>query len=162
MIIDSSTLILLAKSELLDVFIDSSKKKILVTGRIKIESTAKKGSFDAGLIEQRIKEKKILVEKIKDTSFYNKLLEDFNLGQGEAEAIVLALEKNALLLSDDKKAINACKIFNIKFATALNVLVELYKRKIMGKERAKLALKKLKQIGRYSEELINKAEDDLK
>lgn len=160
MIIDSSTLILLAKSGLLDLFIEN--KKLIITDKVKEESISAKDSFDAKLISQRIGEGKIQVKKIKNIVFYNKLIKEFNLGKGEAETITLAFTENSILLSDDKKAINTCKILNIKFATALNILVRLYKNKIINNDKAEIILRKLKKYGRYSEELIKKVQEDLK
>ena len=84
------------------------------------------------------------------------------MGKGEAESIVFALEEKTILLTDDKKAINICKIFNIKFTTAMNILVKLYQEKKIDKIRAEAIFKKLKKFGRYSNEIIEKVEEDLK
>lgn len=159
MIIDSSTLILLAKIELLDFFIKNRKLKI--TKKVEEESTLI-NTFDAKMIKQRIKENKIQIEEIKSFNFYNQLIKEFNLGKGEAESIVLASEKREVLLTDDKKAINTCKIFNIKFATALNILIYSYRNKMIEKEKANIILKKLIYYGRYSENLIKSTMEDLK
>ena len=160
MITDSSTLILLAKCGLLDLFI--KRLYLEIPNKVKDESTIVKDTFDSKLITKRIKEHKIHVSKINNLLFYNNLLRDFNFGKGEAEAITLAFEKKETLLIDDKKAINACKILGIKFITALNVLVMLYKNKTINFETAKIILKKLMEYGRYSKELIRKVEEDLK
>ena len=160
MIIDSSTLILLAKSGLLDLFIKD--KNLKITDKVKEESTIAKDNFDVKLISQRIKEKKIQIKRVSDKSLYNKLIKEFNLGKGESESIALAFKENEVLLSDDKKAINTCKILNIKFTTALNILVKLYRNKTIDNEKAKIILKKLKKYWRYSEDLIKKVEEDLK
>ena len=160
MIIDSSTLILLAKSGLLDLFIKD--KNLKITDKVKEESTIAKDNFDVKLISQRIKEKKIQIKRVSDKSLYHKLIKEFNLGKGESESIALAFKENEVLLSDDKKAINTCKILNIKFTTALNILVKLYRNKTIDNEKAKIILKKLKKYGRYSEDLIKKVEEDLK
>ena len=160
MIVDSSTLILLAKTGILDLFIED--RKLNITKKVKDEVIAEKKTIDSKLIEQRIKENKISITEIKDDSFYNKLIKEFNLGKGEAESIVFALEEKTILLTDDKKAINICKIFNIKFTTAMNILVKLYQEKKIDKIRAEAIFKKLKKFGRYSNEIIEKVEEDLK
>lgn len=160
MIADSSTLILLAKSGLLDIFIKNNKIKI--TNIVYEESTVEKESFDAKLISQRIRENKIQIKNIANMTLYSKLIHDFNLGKGEAESIALAFEEKDIVLSDDKKAINTCRILNIKFTTALNILVGLNKNKTINKEKAKIILKKLEDYGRYSQDLIKKIEEDLK
>lgn len=160
MIIDSSTLILAAKTGLLDHIIKN--KELEITNKVKEESIVAKESFDSKIIEQRISENKIKVKEIKDVELYDKLIKDFNLGKGEAEAIVLASEKNKTILVDDKKAINSCKILNIKFATALNILVKLHKDNKIKKEETRIILNKLKKYGRYSQDIINKVEEDIK
>jgi predicted nucleic acid-binding protein len=46
------------------------------------------------------------------------------LGIGEAEALVLALEKEAVVVAtDDRNAIRACKVLRINFVTSLGILV---------------------------------------
>ena len=74
----------------------------------------------------------------------------------------MALEKKDILLTDDKKAINTCKIFNIKFITALNILIGMYKNKKINKEELNFMFKKIVYYGRYSENLIKMFEEDLK
>jgi len=159
MIVDSPTLILLAKCGLLDLYIKN--RNLRIPQRVKEESIAAQDSFDAKLIHERIKEGKIQAKKIGNIAFYNALLKDFGIGKGEAEAITLAFEEKTILLSDDKKAINACKILNIKFKTALNILVELYRNKTINNDEAKAYLKELVKFGRYSKDLIKKVEEDL-
>lgn len=160
MVIDSSTLILLAKAGLLDKLLNRVKA-ITISTKVEQESTEGKDTFDAMIIKKRIGEGRILVKRIKNSDFYNRLRNDFNLGEGEAEAIALAKEED-VLLTDDRKAINTCRIFNIEFATALNILVELFHQKELSKDESKAILRKLAEYGRYSDELIEKTKGELK
>ena len=59
MIVDSSTLILLAKTGILDLFIED--RKLNITKKVKDEVIAEKKTIDSKLIEQRIKENKISI-----------------------------------------------------------------------------------------------------
>jgi predicted nucleic acid-binding protein len=53
----------------------------------------------------------------KDRKLVGKLGHDFSSGRGEAEAIALAVVKQAKLLAiDDTNGINACKLLDIAFA----------------------------------------------
>ncbi len=158
---DSSTLILLAKAELLDAFLGSLNKQLSITATVHKEAIAKKDALDAKLIEQRIKEAKIIIKHLKEKEAALRLAKDFNIGQGEAEAIALAIENKENIILDDKQAIKVCKMLNVQFTTALNILVALYDSNILAKEQAELALKKLSVFGRYSQELINKAKEGI-
>lgn len=159
-VIDSSTLILLAKVDMLDLVINNTKKPIVLTEEVVKESTTKK-TIDALLIEKRIIENKLKIEKIKST-FSEMLVKDFNLGAGEAEALAFAVENKEMLMTDDKKAIKACKIFSVDFITSLSLAVILYKKQIINKEKALIYLEGLENYGRYSKEIIKRAKEDIK
>ena len=64
-VFDSSTLILLAKKGLLDMFLDSFDGTTAIPKAVREESCTK-GTFDALLIEKRIEAEKIKVYEIKD------------------------------------------------------------------------------------------------
>jgi predicted nucleic acid-binding protein len=58
-----------------------------------------------------------------------KLQTDFSLGQGEAEAIALALKERARIVGiDDKNGINACKLLGLAFTTAVAACLGAAKR----------------------------------
>ena len=52
-----------------------------------------KESFDALLIEKRVEDGKINVYEVEKKDLVKRLTEDFNLGDGEAEAIILCIER---------------------------------------------------------------------
>lgn len=160
--IDSSSLILMAKIDMLDRIINNVQKKLSITNKVFIESTSKTEAFDAKLINKRIKERIIEKKHIKNLKLYKKIKEDFNLGEGEAESIVYCMENKIGLITDDKKAMNACKILNIGYTTVPNLLVTIYKRGLISKIEASLYFKKLQKFGRYSREIIEKVEGELK
>ena len=160
-IMDSSTLILLAKCGLLDIFIDNLKSQLIIPKAVEAECTSKKDTFDAKLITQRIKEGKIQVQTINNLKIYKKLMRDFNIAKGEVEALTLCLEKIQLLLTDDKKAINACKILRLPFATAPDVLIRAYEKGLIKKVYAMSIFDKLMRYGRYSKDIIQDVKDRL-
>ena len=151
---DSSSLILLAKIGALDKIIDNMKDKIIIPEEVYNESVKKKNTFDAKLIEERVKMNKIDRKKIKNMKVYRKIKEDFNLGDGEAECITLCIEYASDLIADDRKAINICKILKIRYTTAPNIIVKLYTKRIIKKQEAENYIKKLEEYGRYSKEII--------
>jgi len=76
----------------------------------------------------------------------------------EAEALTLALqEKAALVATDDRNAIRACKILKIDFTTAIAVLMRAYEKRLITKDEAIIKLLKLESIARYNRNIIEDA-----
>lgn len=160
-VLDSSSLILIAKTGVLDKII-RYLQNITITEQIYNESTLGKDTFDAKIIKKRVEETVIGKKAIKDFAIYQKIKDDFNLGKGEAEAITFCLENNVGLVTDDKKAMNACRILKIKFTTVLNLLIRLHKKDLISDVEFEVYFKKLDKFGRYSNEILQKYKEDLK
>ena len=155
--IDASTLILMAKTELLDLFLDNSGLKAFISKTVERESTAKE-SFDARLIERRIKEKKIFVKEVKNQAMVEKVGKDFRLHVGEAETIVLCVENRfSLVGTDDFNAMKACIVLNVPFTSAVEILLKLNQKNILTKGEALAKLERLEYYGRYSDEIVEDA-----
>ena len=157
--IDSSSLILLAKLSILDKFLQNIKDNLVITNEVQQECISK-DTFDAKLIQKRIEEKVISKKEIKNKNTYNKIMEDFNIGKGEAETITLCLENKLAIITDDKKAINVCRVFNVSFITIPNILVRMHQKSIITKSQAEIYIIKLERIGRYKKEIIKKMMED--
>ena len=157
---DSSTLILLAKTDLLNEIYYYIHKLLIpvdVFREVVIEGK-KDNKLDALIVEKDIESKKIEVKEIKDDTFVKKLLKDFKFDEGEAEAIALTLQEDALFLgTDDGEAIKACRVYGIDFITALGLLVKLVEDQKILKDVALLKIDQLKKIGYYSSEIISNA-----
>jgi predicted nucleic acid-binding protein len=154
-VFDASTLILLAKAELSEEFLEASKIEAVVPREVAREACEVKETFDALLIQRLIEEKKIGVEALKDRALFGKLRRELRLGAGEAEAIALAVEKKArIVATDDRNAINACKLARIPFTSALAVLVRMYGQRAIGKQEALVKLATLEREGRYRKTMI--------
>jgi len=152
-VFDSSTLILLAKATLLRSF--TERNRVIITKVVEIESLAKKDSDDAKIISNLINTKLILKSTKKNSSTKFKI--DFEMGEGETEALNLAFNEKFILATDDLRAIKACKILDVKFVTAIHCLIYLFKK---GRLDLRLALEKLNSLeryGRYREEIIKDA-----
>jgi len=161
-ILDSSSLILLAKVRMLDILIKNTMQKLVIPEQVYVECTTKMESFDAQLIEKRVKEHAILTRQISNIKLYNKILDDFNLGKGEAEAISLCIELKSGIITDDKKAINTCRVFKIGFTTVAKIVTQFYNKKYITLAEANITIKELQKFGRYSDEIIQKLKEDLK
>jgi predicted nucleic acid-binding protein len=103
-VFDSSTLILLAKAELLRMVVGRST--VPIPSRVRAECLVK-DSFDAILIGELVKEGKVTVEKVDADKATEKLMADFRLARGEAESLYLAMMKRCLLAVDDGVDIKA-------------------------------------------------------
>lgn len=159
MVFDSSTLILLAKSELLDLFLDDFRGPILVPLAVEAECTGH-GHPDAVLIQHRIREGRVVVEEVRHPQVVVRLIQDFRLGPGEAEALALALDRggdDAVIATDDRNAIRACKVLRIGFVTSLGILVRSVEKALLSPEDAKRILDRLVIYGRLRKDVVEEA-----
>ena len=126
--IDSSSLILLAKTGMLDIAIKGISGKMIMTNKVYEECVTQK---------------------------------NFNLGEGETEAIAFCMENNLSLITDDKKAINTCKLLNIPFTTVPNLLVAFAKKGALTSREASAYLGALAHYGRYTHDILQSIKEDL-
>jgi predicted nucleic acid-binding protein len=161
-IFDASTLILLAKISLLENFLLNFLYEVFIPKKVKDEVLRGK-SEEVPLLVKLIEVKKIQVIKIREGQQIKKLMTDFSIGSGEAEAIVLALQKKGSLVgTDDKNAIRACKILGIPFTTTIAILLRTFEKKLLDKKTALLKLQKLEMIARYHRTIIEDAESQIR
>lgn len=158
-IFDSSTLILLAKVELLREI--AKQLEVVIPREVERESTVK-NTFDAKLIKKLIEDGKIRVAKVRGEKEKKKLTDDFNIGEGEVSALLLARDKGSPLATDDGPTIKACKILDVKFTTAIHFLIGIYEKGILSKDMALVKLEKLEKYGRYSSRIIDDASRRIK
>ena len=160
-VIDSSSLILLAKIGVLDKVIMNSKEKLAVTDKVCQESISRNELFDAQIIKSKLEEKLIEKVKVKNIMLYRRIRKDFNIGEGEAESIALCLETKTDLITDDRKAINACRALKIRFTTTGKLLVKLYEKGRITKVETDGYIKKLERFGRYSKAALQEIMKDV-
>jgi predicted nucleic acid-binding protein len=160
LVLDASTLILLAKIDLLQLV--SRQIALVIPEAVNDEATRKREFADAKLILRLIGEKWLRIEKTADEKFVRTLEQDFQLGRGEAQAVGLAKAKGLGLGVDDGLAIKACKVLGVSFVTALAFLVHSYQKGWIGQKQAGAKLNQLKQYGWYHLSLLDQAADDIK
>ncbi len=158
-VFDTSTLILLAKIELLREI--AGNVKIIIPEKVRIESLLKEG-IDAILISTLIKEKKIEIKKAGDVEAVRKIQRDFRIEAGEAEALWLARKIECPIAVDDGPTIKACKVIGQKFTTAIHFLLNLASQNRLELPIAMAKLEKLNLYGRYSKKIIEDATKRLK
>lgn len=156
LVFDASTLILLAKSDLLDLFLEAFEGSPLLPGAVEAESTGSPGRPDGVLIRQRITEGRLRVEEVGQPNLVARLVQDFRLGAGEAEALALALERGdtTLVATDDRNAIRACKVLRIRFVTSLGILVRAVEKGLLSRKDGARCLERLRSYGRFRGEVI--------
>jgi predicted nucleic acid-binding protein len=158
LIFDSSTLILIAKVELLDVFLKDIGMEIAIPKAVEDECCGGKKTLDSLFIRKALDESRIKVRSVRDRKLVTKLEEDFSMGKGESESIALALQEGALLVGiDDKNGMNACKLSGIPFTTAVGILVRSCEKGLIGRGDALVKLAALAKFGWYRNDLLEDA-----
>lgn len=146
----------------MDTFLATLGEKVTIPREVERECCEEKRTPDALLIQKAIADGKIAVQPMKVRKLYGKILADFPLGKGEAEALALALSRKArLFATDDKKAIQASRLLKIPFITAVGILVRMYEKGLLEKKEAQLKLEALRKYGRYKKEIIEDAKSRL-
>lgn len=158
LIFDASTLILLARADLLESLLDDYPDVIAIPEAVEHECLVPPLRPDGILIRERLRERRIVVHKLRGTATANRLIEDFHLGIGEAEALSLAIEKQAdIVATDDRNAIRACKLLRLRFTTAIGVLIRLQEKGRLTAEEARRGLDRLAVYGRYHRTILEDA-----
>ena len=157
-VFDASTLILIAKAELLDSVLADIELEAAIPVAVEKECCGVKKSLDALLIQKALDELRLKVIAVKNKKLVVKLQEDFSLGRGEAEAVVLTLAEKAQILGiDDKNGINACKLLGITFTTAIGILVRSCEKGLLTGSEALTKLTTLAKHGPYKESILEDA-----
>ena len=158
-VLDTSTLILLAKIDLLPLL--AEKTRIRIPKEVQQEALVKPQLYDAKMIVEMIRMGKIQVWRELPVQFQKQLQEDFGVEAGEASALLLARQIHAPIATDDGLAIKAAKVMGIPFMTSLHVLTELYTKGRIDQKTALYKLEKLEKIGRYSLQLMEDARESI-
>jgi len=149
---DSSTLILLAKCNLLEMVCELFQ---VIAPETVIHEVASeelvKNYPDAALIANLASKGVIKVQKPPDTA--NSL--PVPLHTGEKDALILARKyEGALFATDDGKAIKAARFLKVPFIITPKIVVDLFRSGKISLKRSRDSLEKLSIIGRYSPEII--------
>lgn len=162
LICNASTLILLTRASVIDDLI--KKKLIIIPEKVYEEAILegkKKGTSDAFKLEKLVEEGRISKEEV-SVSAKDKMEFLFNLKSGERDTVALAEQRDIRdVLTDDKRAINACKALKLRFATALDIVINLRRGGTISKAKAYKALDRLEEYGWYTKALIEQARRDI-
>lgn len=159
-VVDSSSLILLAKLEWLGK-LAGQYERVLIPAAVFEEVVGtgknKKTFFDALLVEKRVQEGALVVKTVKSPEATEELMETFGLGLGESETLALALESKAGVVAlDDGKAMKAARVLGLPFITTLTFVLQLLFSGNIRAPEATQTVNKLAAWGWYSGELIER------
>ena len=157
-VFDASTLILIAKADLLDLFLTNINAPVAIPGEVEKECCSSKKALDGIIIQKVLDESRIEAFTLRNRRLVAKLQTDFSLGRGEAEAIALALDEKAQIVGiDDKNGIDACKVLGIAFTTAVGILIRSRDKGLLEKSDAIAKLALLAKYGRYKHSIVEDA-----
>ena len=158
-VFDASTLILLAKIGLLELFISTFQRRVAIPRKVKSEVCVQ-GEAERPLVENLIKQGKIEILTAKNPRQKRKLMADFNIDEGEAEALLLSIQIGAeAIATDDRNAIRASKLLKIDFITAIGFLVRAYEKQLVDRDEALTKLQSLQAVSRYSNIILKDAKN---
>ncbi len=158
---DATSLILLAKVGLLESF--TNRNPVVVPQHVfnEVVKGKDKGRVDAFLVEKLRDEKKLIITFPKEET-KARIQKLFNLKGGELDVLAISLETKAVILTDDKKCLNAAKALKVGFITTLDVVVTLHEKGALSKEKALKCMELLEEYGWYSRNLIKSYKEALK
>ena len=159
MVFDASTLILLAKVDLLRWV--TRQHEAVVTPEVESEAT-RQGSPDALLIALLVSQGLIVVAGTRcETRDVRRLQKDFGLAVGEATSLWLAVDRGDALATDDGPAIRACKLLEVPFVTAIHFSLAAFRCGALSRELAVVTLGTLAAFGRYHQRILDAAKSTL-
>ncbi len=154
---DSMVLIHLAKITLLekscghfsDIIIPEKVfEEVVVNGK-------KNGYPDAFLVEEIIQKGKISVKALKNKNL-EKRANQFNIFGGEAEAVALYWqEKAGLMACDDDNVRSKKDVLDLNIIGTPSILLSLYRKKKITKEKLGESINKLRRIGWFSSQVLD-------
>ena len=161
---DSSSLILVTKAGLLSIL--CKEFEVEIPERVFEETVTAGRQFqkvDSIKIDETIREKKIKVKKVnKENNVLAKQLAEFNLGEGEKEAILLYRQVNAkVLLIDDLQGIKMAKLINLNWTTVPKLVTGFVKGGKISKKQGLEALRVIQLAGRYRLDFILDAMNEI-
>ena len=148
MISNASPLIVLAKVELIQKIV-KMYKTIVVSSKVAEEiiiEGLRMNRQDAVLLNALKKEGKIQVTSLdkKHEGLSERIIKEYNLDQGEAETISLAMQlKNKEVLMDELLGRNVAKLFGLRAKGTLRVVLDLYKENQMNEKEVRTKVEEI-------------------
>ena len=159
-IMDACTAILLAKSSVIEILTDT--KEIKMTKQVYEEIIkGKEKMFEVSFLIESLKKKKKIHLINDNKEITEKLMKDFNMGEGEASTISAGIENKSIIATDNLQGRKASRVNNLQLVGSPELIISLFKRKKITLEKTRVSLKKLKEEGWFETNLIEKLEEDI-
>ena len=155
---DAMVLIHLAKITLLEKSCDYFGRIIIpeLVFSETVKTGKEKGFEDAFLIGEIVNNGNIKVKKIKKKELLIKA-NNFNVFGGEAEAVALYWQEKAdLIATDDDNVRSKKELLEINLIGTPAIILSLYNNKKIEKDKATQAINKLRKIGWFSNEVLDR------
>ena len=96
------------------------------------------------------------MKKVKRKALIKKA-NNFNVFGGEAEAVALYWQEQAdLIVTDDDNVRNKKELLEVNLIGTLSILLFLYKKRIIASQKATESINKLRKIGWFSSEVLDR------
>lgn len=126
-------------------------EEVVVRGR-------KEGFPDAVLIEELVEERNINVKEVEKTELLTRA-HQFNIQEGEAEAVALYWQENAdYLVTDDDNVRKKEEILELQLLSTPSLLLHLYGEHEISKAKFHRAIDTLRDIGWFSNVVLDEIE----
>jgi len=157
MVMDTMVVIHLAKLTLLAKSCEHFKPVVIPEAvHEEILAGRKKGHEDAILVENLIKAGRLKVKRVHDKSLLKKA-EEFNVQNGEAEALALYWQDEAdYLATDDDNVRKKAVLLSLRLIGTPAIMLKLYKANAIGKDKFLESTQGLRTIGWFSSAVIDK------
>jgi len=155
--VGSCSAILLSKASIFERFLSEYDVCMSESVFEEVMEGKKKLLSDALLIERLHKEGKVRVSKA-DDRMTKVIAKGFNMGDGEASTLALALEHKGLIVAtDNRQGRKAAEIHDVPMVGSVEILVRLFEKGKIDREKAVGAMRILKEQGWFEQYLIEEA-----
>ncbi|MBI3032715.1 hypothetical protein HYY69_04530 [Candidatus Woesearchaeota archaeon] len=160
-IVDSCTIILLAKATVLETFVENYYVYITQAIYDEVMMGKVKKRYDALLFEKLYHQGKVTIIDYKKRIMV-KLKYDFNMDNGEASILAVAIDKKEFALATDSKQARKCAVlYSLPMFSSFSIITHLYKSKKITLKKALGSISVLKKEGWFNHYLIEKIKEDL-
>ncbi len=154
---DACTVILLSKATVFETAARTHEITLSETVYEEVVAGKSKKLLDALISEKLVKEKIVVLAGVKNSRLRHSLMQDFNMGIGEADTIALAMEGGFdAVATDNKQGRKAASVNSLSLVGSPEIVMALFKTKKINKIKAIQSLKVLKNEGWFNEVLIEK------
>jgi predicted nucleic acid-binding protein len=151
---DTMVLIHLAKTTTLEESCNYFQE-VIIPEKVKQE-VIKEEHPETTIIKELISNNKIKVKTINNKDYY-KRANELNIFRGEAEVVALAWEMSAdAIATDDDNVRKKREIIKLRIIGTPAILLTLFQKKKIDKEKLQKAIRKMKEIGWFSSTIWDK------